>query len=116
MGVVKVSLVVIVEDFVGLADQFEFDFGFSTFALCNFVRMARQCGLIHLSVCGIASSMNVLYDRPSLSLTCSHLVLCLEPLYLDEHKRDHRHRYPANHTGLFLLQRRPLIMVSVNHL
>ena len=50
MSVVEVSLVVIIEDFVGLADQFEFGFGFNTFALCNFVRMARQCGLIHLSV------------------------------------------------------------------
>lgn len=50
MSVVEVSLVVIIEDFVGLADQLKFDFGFSTFALCNFVRMARQCGLIHLSV------------------------------------------------------------------
>ena len=41
MGVVEVSLVVIIEDFVGLADQFKFNFGFSTFALCYFVRMAR---------------------------------------------------------------------------
>ena len=40
MGVVQVSLVVIIEDFVGLADQFESDFGFLTFGLCNFVRMA----------------------------------------------------------------------------
>ena len=80
MSVVEVSLVVIIEDFVGLADQFEFDFGFITFTLCNFVRMARQCGLIHLSVCGITSSLNVLYDRPSLSLTCSHHVLCPEQL------------------------------------
>lgn len=40
MGVVEVSLVVIIENFVGLADQFEFDFGFSTFGLCDFVRMA----------------------------------------------------------------------------
>ena len=50
MSVVEVSLVVIIEDFVGLANQFEFDLGFSTFALCNFIRMARQGGLIHLSV------------------------------------------------------------------
>lgn len=40
MGVVQVSLVVIIENFVRLADQFEFDFGFRTFGLCNFVRMA----------------------------------------------------------------------------
>ena len=40
MGIVEVSLVVIIEDFVGLADQLEFDFGFSTLGLCNFVRMA----------------------------------------------------------------------------
>lgn len=40
MGVVKVSLIVVIENFVGLANQFEFDFGFPTFGLCNFVRMA----------------------------------------------------------------------------
>ena len=40
MGIVEVSLVVIIENFVGLADQFEFDFGFRAFGLCNFVRMA----------------------------------------------------------------------------
>ena len=80
MGVVEVSLVVIMEDFVGLANQFEFDFGFSTFVLCNFVRMARQCGLFYFSVCVTISQLNVLYDKPSLSQTCSHLVLCPELL------------------------------------
>jgi hypothetical protein len=45
MGVVEVSLLVIVEDFVGLTGSLETNFGFGAFGFCDLVGVVGQCGL-----------------------------------------------------------------------
>lgn len=45
MSIVEVALLVIVEDFVGLASRFEANFSFGAFRFCDFVGMMGQCGL-----------------------------------------------------------------------